>query len=288
MGNFFKSSKCKAILFILALLIGIMIYAVSQGGYTISSIGAFNAIAAPFQRASNAISEKVEHVLDIYSNAQAYYEENLELKREVSDLHAELADYEAAKEELAELQEFMGIKEANPDFTLTSPFDVVGYVTNDPYCSFFIDGGTDDGLSLYDPVMTVQGLVGTITEIGEETATVTTILSPDIHIGAISSRTREKGIITGSISLLSEGNCKMSYLDKETRLKEDYVILTSGENSFFPKGCVIGFVVDTGTEATGLSAYAKIKPAADLKNLTKVVVITDYSGKGEQDGTEQH
>mgnify|MGYP003315804035 CR=1 FL=1 len=54
------------------------------------------------------------------------------------------------------------------------------------------------------------------------------------------------------------------------------------------KGCVIGFVVDTGTEATGLSAYAKIKPAADLKNLTKVVVITDYSGKGEQDGTEQH
>ncbi len=288
MGNFFKSTKCKIILFIIALLIGVMIYAVSQGGYTLSSISAFNAVTAPFQRASNAISEKVEHVLDMYSNAQAYYDENQELKREVADLHAELADYEATKEELAELQEFMGIKEANPDFTLTSPFDVVGYVANDPYSSFFIDGGTDDGISLYDPVMTVQGLVGMITEIGADTATVTTIQSPDIYISAISSRTREKGIITGSISMMREGYCKMTYLDKETRLKEDYVILTSGENGYFPKGCVVGFVVDTGLEATGLSSYAKIKPAADLKNLTKVVVITDFSGKDGRDETEQH
>lgn len=288
MGNFFKTTKCKIILFILALLVGVMIYAVSQGGYTISSIGVFNALISPFQHASNAISERVEHVLDMYSNAQSYYDENQTLKQEISDLHAQLADYEAAKEELAELQEFMGIKEENPDFALTSPFDVVGYVANDPYRTFIIDGGSEDGVSLYDPVMTAQGMVGMITELGTDTATVSTILSPDVYIAALSSKTREKGIVTGNISMLLDGCCKMEYLEKETGLQKDHVILTSGENGYFPRGCVIGFVQETGLEATGLSAYAKIRPAVDLANLTKVVVITDFSGKEGHHEKEQH
>ncbi len=288
MGNFFKSTKCRIILFILALLIGVMLYAVSQGGYTISSIGVFNAVIAPFQRASNAISERVEHVLDMYSGAQAYYEENQTLKQEIAELHAELADYETTKEELAKLQEFMGIKEKNPDFTMTSPFDVVGYVANDPYASFIIDGGAEDGVSLYDPVMTVQGMVGMVTELGPETAVVSTMLSPDVYIAAIGTKTGEKGIITGSIALLADGCCKMTYLEKDTKLKKDHIIVTSGENGYFPRGCFIGLVQETGLEAAGLSAYAVVRPAADLANLSKVVVITDFNGKEERDGTEQH
>ncbi len=287
MGNFLRSTKCKVILFVLALLIGVMIYAVSMSGYTISSIGFFKSIAVPFQRASNAIAEKVEYVLGIYSTADSYYQENQALKEEIASLNAQLADYDAAKEELEELREFIGIKEDHMDYTMTAPCEVVGYVTNDPYGAFLIEGGTDDGISLYDPVVTVQGLVGMVTEVGKDTATVSTILSPDISVAAYCSSVGEYGVVTGDVAASRDGRCHMNYLDVDTRLHEGNVILTTGDNGYFPENYVIGYVKETGLDSTGLTAYASIEPAADLFNLRMVVVITDFDGKEERNGIEQ-
>lgn len=279
MSNFLKSASCKVILCVIALLAGVMIYAVFLGGYTISGVGLFKKAAAPFQKISNGISSKVEYVLDLYTGAEQYYQENQALKQEVATLYKELAEYEDMQTELKEMREFLGIKERHPDVVISSPFPVLGFVANDPYGAFMIDGGSADGIHLYDPVVTEQGLVGVISELGEKTSTVTTLLSPDLSIAAYCSRTRDRGIICGSVRLLAEGKCRMQYLDKQHNLKEDNVILTTGENGFFPKNYIIGYVKETGMDDTGLTAYAAIEPAADLKNISRVIVITDFSGK---------
>ena len=284
MLNFLKSKKFKAVLWLLALLIGLMLYAVFVGGYTISGIGFFKSVTAPIQKVSNSISQRVEFGLDLYRNAENYYEENRALREEINTLHTELADYEATKEELERLQAFIGIKEKHEDYAMTAPFDVTGYVTNDPYCTFMIDGGTEDGISLYDPVVSESGLVGVITELGTHTATVTTILSPELSVSAGTRSAKERGILTGSISLAM---CKLQYLDKNTSLKKDKIILTTGENGLFPSGYVIGYVKETAMDDTGLTAYAKIEPASDLKKLSLVVVITDFSGKADADDVQQ-
>lgn len=286
MLNFLKSGKCKAVLWVLALLIGLMLYAVFVGGYTISSVALFQAVAAPFQKLSNSISQHVEYGLDLYRNAEDYSEENRALRKEISLLHTELADYEATKEELERLQAFVGIKEKHEDYSMTSPFDVTGYVTNDPFCAFMIDGGSEDGISLYDPVVSDMGLVGVITELGTHTATVTTILSPELSVAAGTRASGEKGVLTGSVSLAMDGLCKLQYLDKEVKLKKDRIILTTGENGLFPAGYVIGYVRETGMDDTGLTAYAAVEPASDLKNLSLVVVITDFSGKADSDDAQ--
>ncbi|MBE6875605.1 MAG: rod shape-determining protein MreC [Ruminococcus sp.] len=287
MLNFLKSGKCKAVLWVLALLIGLMLYAVFVGGYTISGVGIFKMIASPFQKASNAISQHVEYGLDLYRNAEDYYEENRALREEINALHTELADYEATKEELERLQAFIGIKEKHEDYSMTSPFDVTGYVTNDPFCAFMIDGGSEDGISLYDPVVSDMGLVGVITELGAHTATVTTILSPELSISAGTRASKERGILTGSVSLALDGLCKLQYLDKNTNLKKDRIILTTGENGMFPAGYVIGYVKEVSMDDAGLTAYASVEPASDMKNLSLVVVITDFSGKAENGNVQQ-
>lgn len=286
MLNFLKSGKCKVVLWVLALLIGLMLYAVFVGGYTISSVGLFRTIIAPFQKASNAISQQVEYGLDLYRNAEKYDEENKALREEINALHTELADYEATKEELERLQAFIGIKEKHDDYSLTAPFDVTGYVTNDPYYAFMINGGSDDGISLYDPVVSDMGLVGVITELGTHTAIVTTILSPELSVSAGTRSVKERGILTGSVSLAMEGMCKLQYLDKETSLKKDRIILTTGENGLFPAGYVIGYVKDVAMDDTGLTAYAAVEPASDMKNLSRVVVITDFNGKAERENAQ--
>lgn len=286
MGNFLKSTKCRVILCIIALLVGVMVYAVSVGGYTISTVGLFNSIVAPFQKASNAISERVEYMLTLYSNAEYHYQQNKALREEIAVLNEELADYEQTKERLAELEAFVGIKEAHEDFSYSAPCEVIGYVTNDPFGAFMIDAGTADGIDLYDPVVTEMGLIGMVTEVGTDTATVTTILSPELSVAAYCSTTKDRGVLTGSVALALDGMCMMQYLDKDTALKPNKVILTSGENGIFPKGYVIGYVRSVENDPSGMTAYAVIEPAAELTNPGMVVVITDFSGKGGSEHAE--
>lgn len=281
MLNFLKSGKCKAVLWMLALFTGLMLYAVFVEGYTLDSVGIFRMMISPVQRASNAISQNVEYGLDVYRNAEKYNQENQILREEINALHRELADYEAAKEELERLQAFIGIKEQHEEYSMTQPFDVTGYITNDPFCGFTINGGSEDGISLYDPVVSSQGLVGVISELGTHTAIVTTILSPELSVSAGTRASKEKGILTGSVPLALEGMCRLQYLDKNTKLKPDRVILTTGENGLFPEGYVIGYVKEISMEDTGLTAYAVVEPASDMKKLGLVAVITDFSGKAE-------
>ncbi len=280
--HFLKSKKFKILLWLLALFIGLMLYAVFMGGYTISPVSMLQTLTSPVQKASNSISERVEYGLDLFRNAESYYEENRALRQEINTLHTQLSDYEAAKEELARLEAFIGIKEKHDDYSMTSPFDVIGYVTNDPYHNFMIDGGSEEGVSLYDPVVSDLGLVGVVTELGAHTSTVTTILSPELSISACVSSTREKGILTGSVALAMDGMCKLQYLEKDTKLKKDRVILTTGENGLFPGGYVIGYVKEIAMDDTGLTAYAAIEPASDLTHLSMVAVITDFNGKAEK------
>ncbi len=287
MEHFLKSKKLKAILIIMALLTGILAYAVSAGGYTIPAVDILNTIASPFQKASNAISGKVEYALNLYQNAEDGYEENEALKKEIAELHKQLVKYEQVQQELDELKSFVGIKETYSDFVITSPCEVTGYVTNDPFYAFNIDCGKNEGISLYDPVVTEEGLVGVITKLGDNTATVTTILSPDLSIAVYCSTTKDHGVLNGSVGLAMQGMTKLLYLDKDTALKKDRVILTSGENGLFPKGYVVGYVNDVGTDDSGLTACASVKPSADVRNLHMVVVVTDFEGKGVESHENQ-
>lgn len=279
MGNFLKSAKFRIIVCILALLVGVMIYALTMGGYTISTVGVFRSIAAPFQRASNAISSRVEYILEVYSNARENYEQNRALRSEINELQQQLADQEVLEAELERMEAYTGILEQHKEITYSAPCEVIGYLANDPFGAFMIDAGTADGLALYQPIVNAEGLIGVITEIGTDTATVTTILSPELSVAVYCSTTKDQGVLTGSVALAMEGKCRLQYLDKDTILSENKAIVTSGENGLFPKGYTVGYVQEVGMDETGLTAYAVIEPAADLAHLDMVMAITNFEGK---------
>ena len=162
----------------------------------------------------------------------------------------------------------------------SAPCHLISYVTNDPYGAFVIDRGREDGISVNDPVMTGEGLVGVITEVADTYATVRTILSPDLSIGAVCNRTKDTGIVEGNLRYAADGKTKMIYMDKTMTMQQGDLVITAGSSGLFPRGCVIGNVAETGMEESGLSAYAVIQPAVSLDRITSVVVILDFNGKG--------
>ena len=282
MRDFIKSTRFKVLLAFLAFLIGIMIYAVTKGGYSLSGASFIQTITKPFRSASNSIGMKIEGNLDKVTKADEYYEENKRLKTQIGELNKQLTEYDALKAEVEELRKFVSIKEEHEDYVLSVPCSVIGYTTNDPFKSFTIDKGKADGIKPNCPVATAEGLVGITVEVSENVTTVRTILSPDLSVAAVCSASlADSGIIEGDIIAAEEGCTKLSHVTTENKIRPGSMMITAGNSGLFPKDYPIGIVREMEYDVSGLSMCSVIEPSADITRLTSVIVITDFTGKKE-------
>jgi rod shape-determining protein MreC len=144
-----------------------------------------------------------------------------------------------------------------------------------------LDKGTDDGLALGDVVI-VQGgaLAGRITDIGPTFAKVTLLSdASSVVIGQLSLATA-----TGEIRGEAGGVLVMQNIDASVAISLDEEVYTAGLElaggirSPYPRGLVIGSVVDVQRDATDVVQTAFIQPAANLSGFSLVLVITDYTG----------
>ncbi len=285
MREFFSSVQFKIILAIIALLLGITIFAATtaDGRSFVSSV--LGGVISPFQKLSTSISEGISSNLDKLLNADKYYEENIELQKEIDELQKQIADYDAMKDENEHYKEILDLTKENPDFKFSPPCQVIGWVTNDPYKSFFIDKGSLDGISLNDPVVTDAGLVGIVDSVELTYSRVTTVLSSEYPIGVFETKTKDTGIVEGNFELAENNETLMSFINKASEMQVGAIIVTSGHSGLVPPNEVIGTVKEIRIAENNLSLEAVIEPVADFNDLKNVFVITEFEGQGE--GYEQ-
>ncbi len=284
MRDFVKSAKFKVLLGFLAFLIGIMVYSVTKGGYSLSVVSAFNTVTKPFRTVSNNISRSMEGTLDRFVHSDEYYKENQRLKEEIGELNRQLTEYEALKTEVEELRELVSIKSEHEDFEFTQACNVIGYIANDPFMAFTIDKGSADNITPNCPVVTAEGLVGITVEVSEHMTTVRTILSPDLSVAAVNSKNnKDMGIVEGSVASAQQGQTQLIHIDKNNKFKVGDLIITSGTSGLFPKDYSIGKIKSIDLDSNGLSDCAVIEPCTDITHLSSVYVITDFTGKREEE-----
>lgn len=285
MRDFFQSVKFKILAVIFVLLIVFMFVTAYLGGQSSPVSQAIGLVTVPMQRLSSAISGAASGFFEKYMQSEQLYEENLALREENNRLREQLVDFEKFRHENEHYRAVLGLKEQNPEFEL-EPAEIIGCDPGDPFSSFTIDRGTIHHIAPHDPVITSAGLVGWVTEVGLNFAKVDTILDVSIDVGAVDARTRDIGVITGDIALAQEGMCKLGYLTRDSSVEPGDIIQTSGMESVFgvvfPKGLIIGTVVDVYAESNGMMLYASVKPAANISNIKDVFVLTSFPGQGEK------
>ena len=279
MGDFFKSRKFKVLIALFIMLIALMLRASWTGGLSPAIEQVAGAVVAPFQKLSSTISDGVSGFFRRYARADEVAQENEALRSEINELRAQLVNYEEYKHENEELRKYLDIeyKEEHPDFEMT-PAAVVARDPDSRFYSFTIDKGSLDGVAPYDPVVCADGLVGRVKEVGLTYSKVITILDVEIDVGAYDARTRDIGIVNGSVALAADGRCIMNYLPRESGAAQGDLVGTSGGN-LYPKGLVIGKIARLDNAPGNISLYAEIEPTADIRNLTDVMVITSFNGQ---------
>lgn len=279
MKDFFQSWKFKIIICIFALVFGFMIYAAIEGGNVIFPQSVLEIVTQPFSKTAASISDWVENTLDTFVNAQKYKEENVMLREKLNEMYSQIRDKEKTDEENAQLREMLDIAQRNPDYEWSAPCSVIARNANDIYGSFTIDKGTNDNIELHDPVFTSIGLVGVVTEVSDSYSVVTSILSPEVTVGAITAENDAVGIIENDVEYSINGCCLMSYINKNSKLELGEMVLTSG-GSVFPSDLIIGTIKEIYNDSNGLTMHAVIEPAENVFNVTDVFVITSFEGQG--------
>jgi rod shape-determining protein MreC len=113
------------------------------------------------------------------------------------------------------------------------------------------------------------GLVGRVNEVTALTSKVTLINDPNISVSAMLQRSRQEGLVSGTL-----GNYLiMRYLPEDVDAKVGDIVVTSGLNELYPKGVLIGTVAEINKEFSGLSRYAIVRPAVTLSGVEELLII---------------
>ncbi len=124
-----------------------------------------------------------------------------------------------------------------------------------------------------NPVVTADGVVGTLVACGDHQSLVQTLLSPSARAAVMNLRSLTPGVTKSS----RDGLLDISYLPKDADYRPGDTVVTAGLGRVFPKGLPVGIVVMTPNEAPaaqfGLFKPVKVKPFVDFSRLGTVFVL---------------
>ena len=236
-------------------------------------------IATPFRNLSASVAEWTQAR---YERAFRYDElvaENDALKQRLADLEEAARAGEDAVRTVERLQDLLGLAEERPELVYREG-KVTRRAASNWESTLTLNIGSRDGVALRDCVIDQYGnLVGVVTEVGLNWSVVSTVLDPDVELGARVARTDEDGVLEGDFTLMLEGTVRLAYLPLDTRLVAGDQVTTSGLGELFPEGLSVGTVRSLYTEANGLSRSAVVVPTADLSDILYVYVIIDFGGE---------
>lgn len=122
------------------------------------------------------------------------------------------------------------------------------------------------------PVVTQQGLVGTIVQITCCASVVRLVTDADSAVNARLQTSRDEGIALGSFS----GGLELQYLSQQAVVAPGDVVLTSGLGGTYPEGLILGTVSAVQRQDYEVLQKASLSPAVDFTRLEIVLIITDF------------
>ena len=69
---------------------------------------------------------------------------------------------------------------------------------------------------------------------------------------------------------------QMNYLPSAAIIRNKDQVVTSG-STVYPRGLIMGTIVDAGFEETGIAKFALLDPAAEISSLEQIFIITQYT-----------
>ena len=148
--------------------------------------------------------------------------------------------------------------------------------------TFVLDVGEKDGVQKDDPVLNADGLVGRVMEVYDTSCVVMSIIDSRSAAAALVERTRDNGVVQGSLYLTDSSELlRMYYLPEGSELSMGDRVITSGLDGIYPKGLYIGSILSISRERSAGDSYVVVDTAVDFAHLETVLVLRSGGEAGQ-------
>lgn len=233
-------------------------------------------LLSPFRSGFHAMTRLAERYYGYIFKYETLEADNDALNRKLAAMEEEVRSADSLQRENERLRQLLELSEDNEDYTFASAY-IVAWDSSNYKSTFTINKGTNGGLEAGMVAVTEFGqVVGLITEVGPNWATVTTVLDSSLQISGSVASSGYTGIVQGAFATGQEGKMRMDYLPTVAVIRNNDQVVTTG-STVYPKGLIIGYIEDADYDKTGVAKYAILTPAADFDNLEQVFLITGYT-----------
>lgn len=204
-----------------------------------------------------------------YADLRGVRKQNRELQDEVARLQMEQVRLRQDAEQARRLQALLEFKERFISKTVAA--QVIGTSGTEQSRVIIIDKGSHDGIKADMAVITPDGIVGKVKEVFPLSSQVLLINDHDSGAGVILEQSRLQGIVKGT----SLGELQITDIMSDEKIEAGDHVITSGGDRIYPKGFSVGTVISASADRDNDPFLViKIKPAADLRRLEEVMVVT--------------
>ncbi|MBP3654332.1 MAG: rod shape-determining protein MreC [Oscillospiraceae bacterium] len=276
MKNYLKKYGIKLLAVVLVVALVTLVVASSGDGKAGVVEDTAGAVRSPFQKVAQALVSRVESFYGYLFDYEMLMQENENLRAQIADLEQQVRENEQAKIENEELREALNLQQKRSDFVMESA-KIVSWNASNWASTFTISKGQESGIEIGDSVVTSYGvLVGTVSELGSNWATVDTVVDIGTSIGVLVGTEETSAMLLGDYTLMNSHYMKVSFVAESGQAITGDTVVTSGAGGRYPQGLLIGTVTSVHTEAAGQNEYAVVEPFTDLNALTQIFVIKDF------------
>ena len=233
-------------------------------------------LLAPFRAAGNALTQTAEQYYSYMFRYEALAAENAELKAQIAEMEDVARQADSVSRENERLRQALGLKSTHEDYVLVDAY-IIGWSSTDWENTLTINRGTSAGIQENMCAVTANGeVVGLVTDVGVNWAEVTTVLDSTLEISGTIASSGYNGMVSGGYIDGNETLLQMNYLPSAAIIRNKEQVVTSG-STVYPRGLIMGYIVDAGFEETGIAKYALLDPAAEINALEQIFIITQYT-----------
>ena len=237
-------------------------------------------ILAPFRAAGTSLTKTAERYYSYMFRYEALEAENEALKKQVAELQDTARKADATERENTRLRNTMKLLESHDTYEEVDAY-IIGWSSTDWSNTLTINRGTSAGITENMVAITDNGeVVGLVSQVGPNFAVVKTVLDSTLEISATITTSGYNGMVSGGYIEGNEKYLQMDYLPSSSIIRNKDQVVTSG-STVYPRGLVLGKVVDAGFKETGVAKYAVLKPAADISSLEQIFIVTNFRTETE-------
>ncbi|CAN5824426.1 hypothetical protein BH24CHL5_BH24CHL5_05860 [soil metagenome] len=274
-----RSARRQAIVYVALLAVSLLLIAFSSSAPLTELRRGVGFAMSPIQNAMRQGAQTFGSLFATIGDIEQLRQQNADLTRRLNDLEAENRGLLSLRVQNEELTKLLDVRSSLGYETVAA--EVISRRLSPQEHVISLDVGEEAGIEVGAAVVAGGGaLVGQVDEVGSHYSRVLLISDARMFVAGLIETSRAVGDVHGQL----ERPLEMTSIPATDAVNLGEAVLTAGIEleegirSPYPKGLLIGSVVDVRRSPDQLFQTALIQPAALLDRLEYVLVITNYEG----------